>query len=354
MTTSKAVKPSAASSSSPDGRTLRRVSDSGKGSGDDLLDLPAIVAVRRITIRLADRAEQRWRKLAANATASVERTPGGPASESLHDFRVALRSLATWVGLHNDILGLAKKDRRRLRASVAATSSMRDAEVLSARLLSIEWPSKAGSAAAEWWATKLRRDAHAADRVNEMAHDMSRSLAAIRSAAATVKWEQPVDAPWWFLSLAADLAPRVRTEAATLRYRLELITGPDRTSEQHRARLTAKKVRYLLEPIADGLPEARAVLRELKELQNRLGDLHDLHTALDAVRAAADASHQANKKRDSSLGVGFDEVSAVLQSAADSAWVAFEPRYRSDRAVDLLIAAVEVAAAALCARAEIR
>ena len=317
-------------------------------TGDDLLDQPAIVAVRRITMGLADRAEHRWRKLAA--TASADRTACAPPSESLHDFRVTMRSLASWARAHHDILGLKPKDRRRLRRSVAATSSMRDAEVLSARLLSIEWPSEAGSDAARWWVTRLRRDTRAADQLDEMAKDVTRSLAAIRSAAATVKWKQPVDAPWSFPSLAADLAPRVRAEATTLRDRLELTTRPDLTSEQHRARLAAKKVRYLLEPIEGDLPEAPAALRELKELQNQLGDLHDLASALDAVGAAAHAADRATKKkRDPSLRSGFDEVSVALKSAADAAWVAFAPQYCSDRAADLFVA-VDAAATALSTR----
>lgn len=323
------------------------MSDAGTGSGDDLLDQPAIVGVRRITIRLVDRADHRWRRLAAATPA--DRRPDGPASDTLHDFRVALRRLASWVLAHNDILGLSGKDRRRLHASVAATSSMRDAEVLSARLLSIEWPSEAGSTAARWWATRLLREAHAADRLDEMAHDVNRSLAAIRAAAGTVQWEQPVGAPWWFPSLAADLAPRVRAQATKVRDRLELISRPDRASEQHRARLAAKKLRYLLEPIEADLPEARGALRELKQLQNRLGDLHDLRTALDAVSAAADAADTATKKHDRSLRSGFDEVCAALESAADEAYAAFEQERRSDRAADLFVAA-EAAATSLCTR----
>lgn|GEM_PF-6342574 len=324
----------------------------GTGSGDDLLDQPAIVGVRRITVRLVDRAEHRWRRLTAAAPA--DRTPDGPASDTLHDFRVALRSLASWVQTHNDILGLSGKNRRRLRAAVAATSSMRDTEVLAAQLRSIELPSDAGSTAARSWATQLLCEAQAVDRLDEIANDVNRSLAAIRAAAATVRWEQPVSAPWLFPSLAADLAPRVRTQEAKIRHRLELITGPDQVREQHRARLAAKKLRYLFEPIESDLPEARAALRELKQLQNRLGDLHDLHTALDAVSAAADAAEHVTTKRghrdDRSLRSGFDEVAAVFQSAADEAYARFEQQCRTDRAAHLFVA-VEAAATSLCARA---
>lgn len=168
----------------------------------------------------------------------------------------------------------------------------------------------------------------------------------------SIEWK-PVGAPWWFPSLAADLAPRVRAQATKLQHRLELISGPDRASEQHRARLAAKKLRYLLEPIEGDPPEARAALRELKQLQNRLGDLHDVHTALDAVSAAAAAADTATKhhtgRDDRSLRSGFDEVRAGLGSAADEAYAAFEQERRSDRAADLFVA-VEAAATSLCAR----
>jgi CYTH domain-containing protein len=45
----------------------------------------------------------------------------------------------------------------------------------------------------------------------------------------------------------------------------------------HQARIAVKRLRYLVEPLRAQLPEARAVIKSLKRLQDRLGKLHDMH-----------------------------------------------------------------------------
>ncbi|HEX6912018.1 MAG TPA: CHAD domain-containing protein, partial [Longimicrobium sp.] len=62
--------------------------------------------------------------------------------------------------------------------------------------------------------------------------------------------------------------------------------------ERHRLRIEAKRLRYLLEPFADGDDDARALVKQLKKLQDLLGEMHDAHVArllLDEERKSAGA-----------------------------------------------------------------
>jgi len=82
------------------------------------------------------------------------------------------------------------------------------------------------------------------------------------------------------------LAQRLRAEADALEARLAEVTDEGQQDEAHLARIDAKRIRYLLEPVRDVIPGARGVLRELKGLQELLGGMHDAHILM------ADASHE--------------------------------------------------------------
>ncbi len=63
--------------------------------------------------------------------------------------------------------------------------------------------------------------------------------------------------------------------------------------EGHRARIEAKRLRYLLEPAAPALDGAKATVARLKGLQDRLGDLHDLQLlAVEVAQAVAEAESE--------------------------------------------------------------
>ena len=95
----------------------------------ELLDEPAVVAIRRIALVQTERVRAAWLSLAV--ADPKDRDPDGAAAEALHEFRVALRSLRSWLRAHDDALQVPKKVRRRLRSAAWATNASRDAEVLS-------------------------------------------------------------------------------------------------------------------------------------------------------------------------------------------------------------------------------
>lgn len=331
---------------------------------ESLLDEPAIVAVRRVALALADRAASRWHEL--TAAEPGERAPDQAAGEALHDFRVALRSLRSWLRAHDDVIPLSRKTIRRLRDCAAATSALRDAEVLAVHLSALTFPSRRGGAAARWWTSRLLSEANNTEHLVAIAADVDRGLAAVAAAAGTVRWKQPVSEAWRFPSLAAELAPRVRRQAAVLRRRLEASNDPAAIEGQHRARIAAKHLRYLLEPIESELPEARLARKHLKGLQDALGELHDFQVALKALagaveaRAADEASQRGREvlaataerrpiRRGSSLLSGFRELSNALEAAADDAYLSFEKGWLVDGA-DVLFATIDTAVAALALR----
>jgi CYTH domain-containing protein len=74
---------------------------------------------------------------------------------------------------------------------------------------------------------------------------------------------------------ADALAPRVRNQATELEQHLNHVRSPRDEEEGHEARIAAKRLRYLLEPVLRVVPGTAEVVERLKALQDILGDLHD-------------------------------------------------------------------------------
>jgi CHAD domain-containing protein/CYTH domain-containing protein len=329
-----------------------------------LLDEPAVVAIRRIARAQTGRVRAAWRELAAAVT--VDRLPDGAAAEALHEFRVALRSLRSWLRAHDDALKVPKKVRRQLRSAAQATNASRDAEVLAALLAGLSGMTRAGVAASRWWQERLGERARDPEVVDRLRRDIGRGLDALEQQLAVVRWEQPVDAPWSFAPLAADLAVRLRTHRNALAAALQEIDYARREVAVHTARIEAKRVRYLLDPVKRDVPEARAALKLLKSLQDDFGELHDLHVARSELdsgvieRAAHEANERSREILDaagegraprrfaSKLG-GFSSVAAAVREEEHARFKAIETRWLRDAAASLL-AAIDAATATLARR----
>jgi CHAD domain-containing protein len=255
-----------------------------------LLDRPLAEAARRIALGELERAARARAALAA-----------GDDPEALHDLRVALRRLRSQLRAWGDELGplAAGKLRRRLRELAASTNPGRDAEVGAglARRLAGEArgdpsapPARADPGevrAAEALAARLerRRDEVRAGLADTGVARFDALHARLRARLAT--WEVRLDAeapgtPTLRAALAAAIASHSRTLA-------EALAGARAGDEAaHRARIEAKRLRYLIEPVAGELEAARAPLAALRALQDLLGDANDL--AVLAGELAADAA----------------------------------------------------------------
>jgi len=85
-------------------------------------------------------------------------------------------------------------------------------------------------------------------------------------------------------SLASLIAQLLEDQGSDLEQRLALIRSPANHAEAHAARIRVKRARYLLEPVVREAKPAAAVVRRLKQVQQLLGDLHDLQELLHSPR----------------------------------------------------------------------
>lgn len=255
---------------------------SAPGLPADLLDRPVAEAVRRVALREIARAEA--------ARAALERKDD---PEALHDFRVAVRRLRSHLRAYRDAFDgdPGKKLLRRLRRIAISTNPGRDAEVGLAWVESLAGDLRAGHRrGVEWLTGRLaaRRDAAYRDVEGEIVADFGAFASALADRLARYSVELRLDRP--------DAAPTSRyrdalageleRHAEALDAALDAVAGVADEEEGHRARIEAKRLRYLLEPVAPRLAGARKAVAHLKKLQDLLGELHDLQLLAAAVADA--------------------------------------------------------------------
>jgi CHAD domain-containing protein len=306
----------------------------------EILDRPASEGARTLALALlADAAD----------TAGRVGTPGD--GEALHDFRVAVRRLRSTVRAWRPALGeaLRDKDVRRLRRIARRTGPARDAEVLGAWLASAR--AELGARyhpAVDWLAARIashgagaRGAAEAAARLREIHPALAHRLA---SAA---------DGPAAGLDgFGAAVAALLRSHARTLRDALGRVSGPEAVTPAHEARIAAKRLRYLLEPLR-GLPtvDATPAVKGLKALQDLLGELHDAHVAeqtAGAARLAAAAERlrgATGHEKGPGMRPGLLALERLAARRAGELFARLESEVLRDRAQPVLDKAYEVVAA---------
>ncbi|HZS61112.1 MAG TPA: CHAD domain-containing protein, partial [Gemmatimonadaceae bacterium] len=215
--------------------------------------------------------------------------------EALHDFRVALRRLRSWIRAFRPYLSssVSGRDRRRLSRVADATSSARDTEVqlewLIAREEQMEPTERVG-------ASHLRRrlELRKYDADASLHHEISRDLARVSDSLSeslpVYAIRLRVDEPARIHPMSMALADLVSRHATTLRDRLRHVRSVDDQTLAHDARIEGKRLRYLLEPVAETVEGADDVIADLKVLQNVIGDMHDAHVLSREVMAEAERS----------------------------------------------------------------
>ena len=255
---------------------------------DDLLERPAEEAVRRVALRELERAESARAALVAG---------GDP--EALHDFRVALRRLRSLLRAFREEAGepLGKKLRRQLARLAADTNPGRDAEVAVAWVVELgAEPRPVEKRGLEWLRARLekRRDEAYRKVEEEIVAEFGELAARLGERLSRYRVElrldgEPAPPPRY----AAALADEVERHAFELVAALAKVASVADEREGHRARIEAKRLRYLLEPAATLLDGAKATIERLKDLQDRLGELHDLQLlAVEIAQAVAEAESE--------------------------------------------------------------
>lgn len=86
-----------------------------------------------------------------------------------------------------------------------------------------------------------------------------------------------------FAALSADL---IRSQTAELSQALQNAQRTNDMAEAHTTRLRVKRLRYLLEPLSQRVPRLKGYIKRLKELQNVLGELHDMQVMVESMPAS--------------------------------------------------------------------
>jgi len=234
----------------------------------DLLSRPPEEGARLIALSWLDQA-----------VAAFPRLPDAADTEALHDFRVGLRRLRSCLRSYRPWLeeSLPKKLRRRLRDLAGSTGPGRDTEV------QIEWlrgrARHLGSyhrAGLSWILGRLEERMRAAN--EEMSarlpKEFPRIEADLRDRLSTYHTEVHLAAGGHpSPTLAEVTAGILRRQATELESHLARVEGPEDEHEAHEARISAKRLRYLLEPFGPEQP----LVKRMKKLQDLLGELHDAH-----------------------------------------------------------------------------
>ena len=245
--------------------------------------------------------------LLEEANSALGRLEPGDDEEALHDFRVALRRVRSLFRAYRRYLkgSTRKKLRARLRALAASTNATRDLEVqmewLSTRAPELE--PEAGSGAIHL-AERLRTRGDETPLPQTLRKEFDSLHESLRRSLSRVRLRLGDEAS--FLSATGDL---VAENASRLKATLEAISSAEDGNRLHRARIEAKRLRYLLEPISAEGPEARALVKEMRTLQDVLGELQDIRVLSRSIAAELEraAVEEAHRLRDLALNEGAIE-----------------------------------------------
>lgn len=248
----------------------------------DLLDLPAPLAVRRIALGFLE-----------EAAAAHARLMNQGDDKALHDFRVALRRLRTW--LRADAwtgTDPPRKIARRLRRIARATNTARDAEVL------LNWAAthrdalrSSGRRATAWLADWLAARGGDANRKMQTAlADFDDHASAWRESLAILHVEQRVDDPAPAQPFRAHAGRLIGARCDALNAALAAIKGAKDHEHIHAARIAGKRLRYAIEPLAPVLPAAEPVIIAMKTIQDDFGFACDRDIFIQMLAKAARAA----------------------------------------------------------------
>lgn len=228
-------------------------------------------------------AARHGRRLLKSARRAAKQLIHRDDEEALHRFRVRVRKLRTFLQTYRKRLGPKRVDKAiaRLGRLIDATNTSRDLQV---QLL---------------WLDKVWNDDRLDSQARQSAHWMTKHLSSHGPGA------QGVDVHWLARSLkksARQLNKQLKTlveegqaqdrgkqhmafnwiagrqiikSADRLAERLATIRGLEDRKPAHRARLTAKRLRYLVEQMRRQTDQAGPAVAELKGLQDMLGELRD-------------------------------------------------------------------------------
>ena len=251
-------------------------------------------------------------------------------TEALHDFRVAVRRLRSWLrALDPWLEGSAPRTQvRRLKKAARATNASRDADVRlvwlrgqrtvlnpNERRVVSRLIRQISGQRQQSFQNDVLKGADAFDRAQEK---LERRLRKYR---VLIRHDED-ESPPLFDSVIGQL---IREHATELDRCLKAIHNANETRQIHRARIATKRLRYLFDPLENAVPGAKELVDDLGKLQDALGDSHDIATfrkEFATISKGADAQTAAvagglNVIRDR-LNAGADETFTHVRNWLDS------------------------------------
>jgi CHAD domain-containing protein len=232
------------------------------------------------------------------ARAAAARLDDPHDTEALHDFRVSLRRLRTLLRNFRPELAEAvpRKLQRRLRDLTRATGAGRDAEVQLAWVRDHRQDlGRRPGTGLSWFIGRLteRRDRAYAGLHDAVLPEFRQLERRVRR----VLNRTGAEADARRSTYATAAARLIREHATELEQEVAAARSPGDEAAIHGARIAVKRLRYLLESLAADVPDATTLVAGLKELQDLLGELRDVHILIDELGdAIADAAAERGRR----------------------------------------------------------
>jgi len=252
------------------------------------------------------------------AAASACRRLEDPAdTEALHDFRVSLRRLRSLTRAYKPYICdcLPKKLRRRVKDMASATGLARDTEVQLEWLNQQRGQARPHERAGYLWIIR-RLEARLEEEYQDLREHLPVRFERLRERLATRLGLAYDDSSPPMGEVTADLLLEAGEE---FRAHLEQVHGQADEDEIHQARITAKRLRYLLEPLVPELDGGKALVLELKGLQQIMGEIHDTQVLGAELSQAAEEAGAARMKSliDLSLRLPHDDPQVEAARRSD-------------------------------------
>ncbi|MGA7799765.1 MAG: CHAD domain-containing protein [Gammaproteobacteria bacterium] len=210
-----------------------------------------------------------------DAAAACARLETQADDRALHDFRVALRRLRSTLQAYRDHIDhcVPAKLLRKARKLARTTNVARDSEVQADWLRAIRAQIRPHERPGYQWLVRTIdarvRAAYQDMRADDIPARFRKFDARLRRRLSGAARKRESE------SFGPVLRQRLQDAAAELDVHLQRIHSPADEIEAHQARIAAKRLRYLLEPVSGWVPRGAQAVQALKQLQDLLGEIHD-------------------------------------------------------------------------------
>lgn len=284
----------------------------------DLLARPAEEASRLLALGYLDeigRAEQRLED--------------PKDAEALHDFRVGLRRLRSCSRAYRSQLkgSVTKRLRQRLRKLTQATNAGRDTEVhLSWLRHQAERLGPEDFQGLSWLIGRLEGQRYDTARtaLTDVRRQFLKSAAKLRPRLGTFRMEIRSGPGQEQRSFGRVTGELIRAQVAELADDLSRVQGAEDVKGGHAARISAKRLRYMLEPLARRAPGVKSLVTQLKEVQDCLGDLHDRHVLAGEIASTRLALSNIDSGRLAGCEAGLHTLERLADEQAAAAFARFD------------------------------